>query len=61
MADLQALIDAGMSPLDAASLAADFQRAFRKPPGRLVAIALSSDADDTGGHNIAALADFHLK
>jgi len=44
-----------------AALAADFQRAFGKPPGRLVAIALSSDADDTGGHNIAALADLYLK
>lgn len=44
-----------------AALAADFQRAFGRPPGRLVAIALSSDADDTGGHNIAALADLQVR
>ncbi len=44
-----------------AALAADFRRAFGRPPGRLVAIALSSDADDTGGHNIAALSDLYVK
>jgi hypothetical protein len=44
-----------------AALAVDFQRAFRKTPGRLVAIALSSDADDTDGHNIATLADLLVK
>ena len=44
-----------------AALVDDFRRAFGRPPGRLVAIALSSDADDTGGHNIAALADLYVK
>lgn len=43
------------------ALSVDFRRAFGKPPGRLVAIALSSDADDTGGHNIAALADLSVR
>ncbi|MGA9444421.1 MAG: DUF3047 domain-containing protein, partial [Methyloceanibacter sp.] len=44
-----------------AAIAADFKRAFGKAPGRLVAIAVSSDADDTGGHNLAALADLYVK
>lgn len=35
--------------------AADHERAFGKPPGRLLAIAVSSDSDDTGGLNVAFL------
>jgi hypothetical protein len=35
----------------------DFHRAFGHWPGRLVAVAVSSDSDDTGGLNIAAVAD----
>lgn len=35
----------------------DFHRAFGRWPGRLVAVAVSSDSDDTGGLNIAAVAD----
>ena len=39
----------------------DFRRAFGRAPGRLVAIAVSSDADDTGGMNVAAVADLCVK
>ena len=39
----------------------DFRRAFGRVPGRLVAIAVSSDADDTGGLNVAAVADLCVK
>lgn len=39
----------------------DFRRAFGRAPGRLVAIAVSSDADDTGGLNVAAVADLCVK
>lgn len=38
----------------------DFRRAFGRTPGHLVAIAVSSDADDTGGLNVAALADLYV-
>lgn len=44
-----------------AEVRADFRRAFGKAPGHLVAIAVSSDADDTGGRNVAALADLCVK
>ena len=44
-----------------ANVRADFRRAFDKTPGQLVAIAVSSDADDTGGRNLAALADLCVK
>jgi len=44
-----------------AAVRADFKRAFGKSPGHLVAVAVSSDADDTGGRNIAALADLCVK
>lgn len=44
-----------------AALRADFKRAFGKTPGRLVAVAVSSDSDDTGGRNVAALADLCVK
>jgi hypothetical protein len=40
-----------------ADVRGDFRRAFGRPPGRLVAIAVSSDSDDTGGINVAAVAD----
>lgn len=43
-----------------AALRADFERAFRKKPGALVAIAVSSDADDTGGRNNASLGNLSL-
>ncbi len=46
---------------ESASLRADFKRAFGRTPGRLVAVAVSSDADDTGGRNIAALADLYVQ
>jgi hypothetical protein len=39
----------------------DFQRAFGRLPGRLVTVAVSSDSDDTGGLNIAAVADLVVK
>lgn len=39
----------------------DFHHAFGRRPGRLVAIAVSSDADDTGGQNVAAVADLCIK
>lgn len=39
----------------------DFRRAFGRAPGRLVAVAVSSDADDTGGLNVAAVADLCVK
>ena len=44
-----------------AALRADFKRAFGKAPGQLMAIAVSSDADDTGGRNVVALADLCVK
>jgi hypothetical protein len=44
-----------------ADVRGDFRRAFGRPPGRLVAIAVSSDADDTGGLNDAAVADLCVK
>jgi len=44
-----------------AALRADFKRAFGNAPGRLVAIAVSSDADDTGGRNVVAPADLCVK
>ncbi len=39
----------------------DFRRAFGQDAGELVAVALSSDADDTGDSNLAALADLCIK
>jgi hypothetical protein len=36
----------------------DFRRAFGRAPGKLVAVAVSSDSDDTGDFNLAAVADF---
>jgi len=44
-----------------AAVRADFKRAFGKNPGHLVAIAVSSDSDDTGGRNVAALADLCVR
>jgi hypothetical protein len=38
-----------------ADLVADFRRAFGREPGPLVGIAVSSDSDDTGGLNVAAI------
>lgn len=38
----------------------DFRVAFGRAPGSLVAVAVSSDSDDTGGLNIAAVADLDL-
>lgn len=44
-----------------AAVRSDFKRAFGKAPGHLVAVAISSDADDTGGRNVAALADLCVR
>jgi len=44
-----------------ADMRVDFRRAFGRVPGRLVAVAVSSDADDTGGLNVAALADLCVR
>ncbi len=44
-----------------AAVRADFKRTFGKAPGHLVAVAISSDADDTGGRNVAVLADLCVK
>ena len=48
------VVDAGSSPLrqwrrHERDVAADFQRAFGEAPGRLTAVALMTDADNTGG------------
>lgn len=40
---------------ESVDLAGDHRRAFGAAPQRLVAIAVSSDADDTGGRNVAFL------
>ena len=40
---------------EAVDLGADFRRAFGRPPGPLIGIAIASDSDDTGGINIASL------
>ena len=42
---------------EVADVRGDFRRAFGRSPGRLVAVAVSSDSDDTGGLNVAAVAD----
>lgn len=44
-----------------ADLAADFRRAFGRDPGPLVGLAISSDSDDTGGLNVAAIEGLHLE
>ena len=46
---------------ESADVRGDFRRAFGRAPGRLVAVAVSSDADDTGGPNLAAVADHCVK
>jgi DUF3047 family protein len=46
---------------ETADVRGDFQKAFGRLPGRLVAVAVSSDSDDTRGLNIAAVADFVVK
>lgn len=38
---------------ETADLVADHQRAFGKAPERLIAVAVSSDSDDTNGRNVA--------
>lgn len=38
---------------ETADLGADHTRAFGKAPGRLIAVAVSSDSDDTGERNVA--------
>jgi hypothetical protein len=43
-----------------ADVRSDFRSAFGHLPGRLVAVAVSSDSDDTGGLNIAAVADLEV-
>lgn len=46
---------------ESADLAADHARAFGAPPQRLIAIAVSSDSDDTGGRNVAFVRDLSLE
>lgn len=46
---------------EAVDVRGDFRRAFGRAPGRLVAVAVSTDADDTGGLNVAAVADLCVK
>jgi hypothetical protein len=43
-----------------ADLMADFRRAFGRAPGPLVGLAISSDSDDTGGLNVAAIEGLQL-
>jgi len=43
---------------ETAALSDDFRSAFGRAPGKLVAVAVSSDSDDTGDVNLAAVADF---
>jgi hypothetical protein len=45
---------------ETADLKRDFLKAFGRLPGMLVAVAISSDSDDTGGLNIAAVADLEI-
>lgn len=42
-------------------LAADHARAFGRAPERLIAVAISSDSDDTGGRNVAFLRDLAVE
>jgi len=44
-----------------ADIRGDFRRAFGNSAGTLVAVAVSSDSDDTGDSNLAALADLCIK
>lgn len=46
---------------ETANMREDFRRAFGRSPGKLVAVAVSSDSDDTEDFNLAALADFCIK
>lgn len=46
---------------ESADLAADHARAFGAPPQRLIAIAISSDSDDTKGRNVAFLRTITLE
>ena len=45
---------------ETADVGSDFRKAFDRLPGTLVAVAVSSDSDDTGGLNIAAVADLNV-
>jgi Protein of unknown function (DUF3047) len=45
---------------ESADLRSDFWKAFGRVPGTLIAVAVSSDSDDTGGLNIAAVADLDV-
>ncbi len=42
-------------------LAADHARAFGAPPARLIAVAVSSDSDDTGGRNVVFVRDLAVE
>ena len=42
---------------ETADVRGDFRSAFGRLPGTLVAVAVSSDSDDTGGLNVAAVSD----
>lgn len=46
---------------EAVNVRDDFRYAFWRAPGKLVAVALSSDSDDTGDVNLAAVADLCIK
>jgi hypothetical protein len=45
---------------ETADFRSDFWNAFGRQPGTLVAVAVSSDSDDTGGLNVAAVADLDV-
>ena len=45
---------------EASDVRRDFRKAFGRLPGTLVAVAVSSDSDDTSGLNIAAVADLNV-
>jgi len=45
---------------ETADVRGDFRKAFGRLPGTLVAVAISSDSDDTGAHILAAVADLDV-
>ena len=60
------VLRAGDAPLaewisENVNLKADHQKAFGLPPGRLTAVAISSDSDDTSGRNVGFVADLFLE
>jgi len=45
---------------ETADIRGDFRKAFGRLPGTLVAVAISSDSDDTGAQILAAVADLDV-